>query len=392
MPRIGELTAPLRPYWQTLDESVRLYQGNAVEVLARLPSQSVHCVVTSPPYWGLRDYGVEGQLGSEPSPDCGTQGKAQCGKCFVCSMVAVFRGVHRVLRDDGVLWLNLGDSYSGGSGGNATNSDKQKSNEGTMIEPRKGYNGLPSGNLVGIPWRVALALQADGWILRQDIIWHKPSPMPESVRNRCTKAHEYVFLLTKSMRYFYDAKGVKEDAKYGRVETPNERPREGRKAQSSGMWRRAGNLVEGVDRDKGGEQSERIYDPSTGRNKRSVWTVASQGYPGAHFATFPTKLIEPMIKAGTSEKGCCSICGAPWTRVADSDTWKVGCQCRAEVKPCVVLDPFIGSGTTAEVSMILGRECWGIDLSEKYLKHNAISRIEGVLYRYRRTHLMPRKG
>lgn len=185
----------LQPYWTTNDgQLVKLYHGDVLHVLRQLPSQSVHCVVTSPPYWGLRDYGVDHQLGSEKSPDClGWARGVNCAEkdwengCHVCRMVLVFREVRRLLRDDGTFWLNYGDTYNA--------------------------PGL-QGNLVGVPWRVALALQADGWVLRQDIIWHKPSPMPESVKNRCTKSHEYVFLLTKKCsRYYYNAEAIKENSK-----------------------------------------------------------------------------------------------------------------------------------------------------------------------------------
>lgn len=328
-------------WWSTTDgNTVRLYLGDAVEVLCGLPAESVHCCVTSPPYWGLRDYKtgawvggdskckhnpitesqihsviglshatqeekersrrtlrqnvcecgakrIDKQLGSEPYPDCGTHGQARCGGCFVCSMVAVFREVRRVLRNDGTLWLNLGDTYAGGGGycseaaKNRRNS-KQSTNRAGQAGVGKSNatrgTGLLSGNLVGIPWRVAFALQADGWVLRQDIIWSKSNPMPESMKNRCTKAHEYIFLLTKSNRYYYDAKAIKEKAVSGtdlgilRIQIKDE----------TGMV--SGNktktvckpLADGIDSRKG--------NPSGQANKRSVWTVATQGYSGAHFA------------------------------------------------------------------------------------------------------------
>jgi DNA modification methylase len=462
MPRIGTTgTVALRPFWQTSDgRHVRLYQGNVTDVLAKLSPKSVHCCVTSPPYWGLRDYGTgkwEGgdpncdhkkgvvaitgdmpgrrkstlghnpekvstitaqqdhqfkdeckkcgavrhdhQLGSEPSPDCGTHGQAQCGRCFVCSMVAVFRGVHRVLRDDGTLWLNLGDSYASGGGGKQGQTGQRANRRHTQERLLNNANiELPSGNLVGIPWRVALALQADGWILRQDIIWSKPAPMPESVKNRCTKSHEYVFLLAKRGGYFYDHEAVREDVKVNSGQNMRSSPH--------------GDMVlERGHRD----QVERTYDRVCGANKRSVWTISPQGYEGAHFATFPPKLIEPMIKAGTSEKGCCSKCGAPWKRIVEEKKertrtgenvkegtdnvygdnkkyrevitesvtvgWEPSCECNADVIPCTVLDPFIGSGTTCAVSVELGRSSVGIDLSEKYLTNNAVPRIEGALLR-----------
>ena len=420
MPKIGTTgTVALRPFWQTSDgRHVRLYQGNVTDVLAKLPPKSVHCCVTSPPYWGLRSYLDADnplkvyEIGSEPSPDCGTHGQAQCGRCFVCNMVAVFRGVRRVLRDDGTLWLNLGDSYGGASGNNPSSKSTLTTNGGRGPKPGDKYsaeagggsgksNGstcLPSGNLVGVPWRVALALQADGWVLRQDIIWSKPAPMPESVKNRCTKSHEYVFLLAKRGGYFYDHEAVREDVKVNSGQNMRSSPH--------------GDMVlERGHRD----QVERTYDRVCGANKRSVWTISPQGYEGAHFATFPPKLIEPMIKAGTSEKGCCSKCGAPWKRIVEEKKertrtgenvkegtdnvygdnkkyrevitesvtvgWEPSCECNADVIPCTVLDPFIGSGTTCAVSVELGRSSVGIDLSEKYLTNNAVPRIEGALLR-----------
>lgn len=299
-----------KPFWQTADQkTVRLYQGDTRAVLRRLPEKSVHCVVTSPPYWALRDYQVAGQLGSESSPDCGTMGQAQCGDCFVCSMVSVFREVYRVLRDDGTLWLNLGDSYNSNTGigfnANAYKGNQSPARLETAKQQLKNRPklGMPSGNLVGIPWRVALALQNDGWILRQDIIWHKPSPMPESAKNRCTKAHEYVFLFAKRSGYFYDAEAIKETA-----DTADLPPRTLGKKQSETEF--DGMISHNED------HARAVLERVPRRNRRSVWNVASQGYPGAHFATYPPKLIEPMILAGTSERGCCTDCGTPWKRVS----------------------------------------------------------------------------
>lgn len=276
----------------------------------------------------------------------------------------------------------------------------QSSNDGTTTSPGV-KSGLKPGNLVGVPWRVALALQGDGWVLRQDVIWHKPSPMPESVRNRCTKAHEYVFLLTKGAKYFYDAEAIKE---------PTVRP---------GEIRKAGHKAVGVS--PVNKMSVEDVTSVNWSNRRSVWTISAQGYPGAHFATFPPKLIEPMIRAGTSERGCCAECGAPWRRVMEERQlkrdrpndyvkrtgeegtgnscsnsvagvetrtvgWEPTCKCGdVGTIPCTVLDPFIGSGTSCDVSIELGRHSVGIDLSEKYLRDNAIPRITGALLRRRTT-------
>ncbi len=289
-------------------EQGELYCGDVLEQLGYLDDGSVDCVVTSPPYFGLRDYGMDGQIGLEKTP-----------QDFVESMVRVFREIHRVLKDDGTVWLNLGDSYngSGGAGGDY--------NKGGLKEGQPRYKGrnvpsLKRKDLIGIPWRVAFALQDDGWYLRQDIIWHKPNPMPESVRDRCTKAHEYIFLLTKKPKYFFDNVAIKEPAKnWGTRNRDNMRNgTKDPKLKHHGL--------------KGKE-----WEENPKRNKRSVWFMATRSYKGAHFATFPPKLIEPCILAGCPEDG-------------------------------VVLDPFIGSGTTAVVAMQNNRRFIGIDLNPEYLK------------------------
>ena len=289
--------------------------GSCLNVLPTLAAQSVHTCVTSPPYWGLRDYGVDGQFGLEATPDE-----------YVDNMVAVFREVWRVLRDDGTLWLNLGDSYANtGKGGGGRQGNAWLDHGGKTTDCAGTFKYAPPGlkpkDLVGIPWRVAFALQADGWYLRSDIIWHKPNPMPESVTDRPTKAHEYIFLLSKSQRYYYDADAIKEDAKY-----PNDKRRP---LGSEGAWQMDG-------RGRGDNGGGVAYEHETSRsNKRSVWTVPPQTYKGAHFATFPPKLIEPCVLAG------CPLGGT-------------------------VLDPFMGSGTTAQVAQELGREWVGIELNEEY--------------------------
>lgn len=453
----------LRPFWTTKDKRlVRLYQGDVIAVLKELPEKSVQMVVTSPPYWGLRDYGTAeweggdescnhvqtprisakstlnrtpGQYASEEAIERRDKAREvlyplECKKCgakridqqigsektpeeFVAKMVEVFREVRRVLRDDGVLFLNLGDSY-----------------------------GSSSGNLVGMPWRVALALQADGWVLRQDIIWAKPSPMPESVRNRCTKAHEYIFLLTKKgSGYFCDMEAVRENS-LGPIQ-------EGQSASSGYSGNPRITNYHKLVGDSGGTRNKRsvwnVEDENRlfcwlGDNapellkeyllglgeKLDVWNVASEAYSGAHFATFPKKLILPCILAGTSEKGCCVKCGAPWKRVTEEKKltrerpndyvkrtgeegtgsscansvagvdvktvgWEPTCDCDSDaeglaedvvpydVEPCVVLDPFVGSGTTCCVAIANKRRSVGVDLSEEYLRENAIPRIIGEL-------------
>ena len=300
----------------------KIFQGDVIDRLGELPEESVQCVVTSPPYWGLRDYGNDGQLGLEETPEK-----------YVEKMVKVFREVKRVLKNDGTVWLNLGDSYASSiKGDNRTREEKQKkSNLNKNKNPEldksqyikqgtyKVVHGLKPKDLVGIPWRVAFALQADGWWLRQDIIWHKPNPMPESVTDRCTKSHEYIFLLTKSAKYFYDADGIRE------------------LAQDWGIRDRS--------QLRGGTQDDLLKHrglkdanfAQTGRNKRSVWTITTRPYKEAHFAVFPPELPELCIKAGTSE----------------GDT---------------VLDPFFGSGTTGWVAQRLGRKWIGIELNPDYVK------------------------
>lgn len=351
----------------------------------------VHCVVTSPPYWGLRDYGVDGQIGLEPTPDA-----------FVETMVQVFREVRRVLRDDGTCWVNLGDSYNAHPGQRKTTDKagpKQRSDRGSIGAPSRCVNALKPKDLIGIPWRVALALQADGWWLRSDCIWSKSNPMPESVTDRPTKSHEYVFLLTKRERYFYDAEAAKESAIHaGRTISLGE------KSMSRGQANGANVAASG----NGKAESYVVVD---GRNLRTVWTIPKAPYPGAHFATFPPALPEKCINLGTSEAGSCASCGKPWERVVDSERvatrpgnnskvyvdpdgspyqqhsgtiignrdpmrhttqkrtrgFQPACECGAPAVPCLVLDPFNGSGTTGMVARQLGRRYVGLDLSTDYL-------------------------
>ena len=283
--------------------------GDVREQLKQLLDQSVNCVVTSPPYWGLRDYGNDGQIGLEQEPED-----------FINELVSVFREVKRVLRDDGTLWLNIGDSYSGSGKGTAGNLGK-KHNERHLEHKTGGL--IPSGtkpkDLVGIPWMLAFALRADGWYLRQDIIWHKPNPMPESVRDRCTKAHEYIFLLSKSPKYFFDNQAMQEPStQLGKTNI-----------------RFGGNKYGDSDDPKHATKSGNTYVDSGKRNKRSVWTVTTRPFKGAHFATFPPALIEPCILAGCPEGG-------------------------------TVLDPFFGAGTTGLVAQRHNRKWIGCELNPEY--------------------------
>jgi DNA modification methylase len=325
--------------------SIRILIGDCREKLRKLPDGSVHCCVTSPPYFGLRDYGVEGQMGLEPTPDE-----------FVAGMVEVFREVRRVLRDDGTLWLNIGDSYAGSWGaqsrGNETGERSSTIQGGSMLSARqieahpkgtqtgslKNTPGCKPKDLIGIPWMLAFALRADGWFLRQDIIWSKPNPMPESVRDRCTKAHEYLFLLSKSQRYYYDAEAIAEtvsDATVARL-AQNVEPQTGSDrvpGKTNGRMKAVGRPGPNANSSlqmsgKGGFVVER-------RNKRSVWEVATQPFSEAHFATYPPALIEPCILAG------CPVDGT-------------------------VLDPFGGAGTTGLVADRLGRDAILIELNPDY--------------------------
>ena len=386
---------------------IRLLTGDCRDVLRTLPACSVHTVITSPPYYGLRDYGTAqwdgGDSGCDhvaqrsvgastlkndgrPNPGIlehhkvpGVPYRDICGKCgarridrqlgleatpeaYLSAMVEVFREVRRVLRDDGTCWVNQGDLFV----------NKQ---------------------LQMMPARFALALQADGWFLRSSIIWAKPNPMPESCTDRPTSAHEHVFLLSKAARYFYDADAVREAQSEGTIERFGNGNAPRKPAVKQG----------GTDR-----QSDTWRDPvgvlANGRNLRNVWTIATQAFPDVHYATFPTALVERCIRAGTSERGCCAACGAPWCRVTETnytpggpkhsgnakalryirdgeredsgyktrhDTttgWSPGCTCDAGVVPCTVLDPFIGSGTTALVADRLQRNAIGIDLNTDYAR------------------------
>lgn len=439
--RIGESGAQGRAERETVERVGipvnEILVGDAAEQLRQLPAQSVHCVVTSPPYWGLRDYGVQGQHGLETTP-----------QEYLDRMVATFRAVRRVLRRDGTLWLNMGDCYATGAGriGNhpgggeqgarwrgdvdRNRDEKRRSTRdgshcgkhtaiaalGPMNQPKRmPIPGLKPKDLVGMPWRLALALQADGWWLRQDNIWAKRNVMPESVRDRTTRSHEYVFQLTRAEHYFYDSFAIEEP------QSDHERTRR-LKEQSEGLdtiyhLKRHDQLD--FKQTKPGRSGavktvaarHNLAMKGT-RNKRSVWFIGTQPFKDAHFATFPEKLIEPCILAGTSERGCCSLCGTPRVRTVTPTAeyaallnanlgnnhlktraqdmidgrggngiashgnvgrsyrttgWTPGCSCGlGGIVPCTVLDPFMGAGTTALVSLKLGRRFIGIELKPEY--------------------------
>ena len=453
--------------------SVDIICADVREALARFPDGHFHCCVTSPPFWGLRDYGLEptawgpddcehewvveslpavkGERGAGTrwQHEDGSRGnsgydypgatekwseikshkvdRAFCRRCnawrgtlgleptpelYVEHLVSVMREVRRVLRDDGTLWLNLGDSYCSSPRGNdpgdystssLTNPQRQDSlprpsyrrdRRPREDDPHRAVLGLKPKDLVGIPWMVAFALRADGWWLRSDIVWSKPNPMPESVRDRPTRSHEYLFLLTKSQRYYYDQDAIREPITGESVERYA--------AGYKGSWKRAREGSVSDERMKGHE----AIPEAAGRNRRSVWEIATQPYPDAHFATFPEKLVEPCILT-TSEWGCCPDCGAPWERVVErkamqidrsgnhppelrtrtsgtmteppqSETtgWDPTCDCLTmdEMRtmvvpspvPCRVLDPFAGSGTVGLVAERLGRHSVLIDAKEEY--------------------------
>jgi DNA modification methylase len=328
--------------------------GDCRDTMRRWAAQGlkVQMCVTSPPYFGLRDYGHAGQIGLEPTPEA-----------YIAAMVEVFRCVRDVLTDDGTLWLNIGDSYNAYNGNRGRSTSFQQATEEAMPKLPKGAGltvpYLKNKDLIGIPWMLAFALRADGWYLRQDIIWHKPNPMPESVRDRCTKAHEYIFLLSKSERYYFDSEAMKEPAVGGLA--GNTKPTKAGRAYEAGAaeHRTAAGLHKWADRQRSRRDSfkrddskraevipgqtvgthrpdrpESDYDIEK-RNRRSVWTVATTPYSGAHFATFPPALIEPCILAGSRPED-------------------------------VVLDCFMGSGTTGQVAQALGRRWLGCELNPAY--------------------------
>ena len=368
-----------------------------------LADESVQCCVTSPPYWGLRSYrGGENMIGLEPTFED-----------HLTNLVAVFREVRRVLRKDGTLWLNYGDAYAGswgdyrptGTGGQRSKSTDRWERAGslptTMLPPacNAKKQGYKSKDLMLMPARVALALQADGWWIRSEIVWHKPNPMPESVTDRPTNAHEKVFLLTKSATYFYDAEAV-------RVDSTTDRARGTRRNGAP-------------ERNDGDSPQLNQKDTAATANLRNVWKIPTQGVSDAHFATFPERLVEPCILAGTSAEGACEKCGAPWVRVVEKEVvknrpsagndqrargedklnaeskhghkgnnlqtkftttgWKPTCDCESEKVPCTVLDPFVGSGTTLRVATRLNRTGIGCDLGYQEIAQRRTMNVQRML-------------
>lgn len=389
--------------------------GNCLEVMADMPAGYAHTVVTSPPYWNLRDYGIQptswadgwvGVLGLEPTPEAYV---AHMVEVFRAHMVEVFRAVRRVLRNDGTLWLNIGDSFvtkPQWSAGRSTLQSPKRRGEAKKVTLAKRKrqltpDGLKQKDLVGIPWMLAFALRADGWYLRSEVIWHKRAPMPESSLDRPTRSHEQIFLLAKSRRYFFDQVAASEPASgnaHHRGDGNNPKAamngRESRIKQNRSFAARHAGVVER-------------------RNMRTVWTLGAEGFDGAHFATMPTELVRKCLIASTSERGACAVCGAPWKRVTrktrvatrpgnatkvgrasshedspynehrsqiignrdpqrhvtrvETIGWKAGCQCEpAATVPAVVLDPFAGAGTVGVVARRLGLSFVGIDASPEY--------------------------
>lgn len=317
-----------------------IIEDDCIAGMQKLPDDTVHCCVTSPPYWGLRDYNHAGQIGLEKTPEE-----------YVARMVAVFREVKRILRDDATLWLNLGDSYWSDTlarkdavesmWGNRPASNLISGRSSIPINNRRGGlgkrpDGLKPKDLVGIPWRVALALQADGWFLRQDIIWNKPNPMPESVDDRCTKAHEYIFLMSKRQHYFYDHEAIREPVASSTVSRLSQKNLCNQTGSTRVVGKTNGNM--------------RAVGNTETRNRRSVWTVGTKGYRGAHFAVYPEELIEPCVLAGCPSGG-------------------------------IVFDPFTGSGTTAVVALRNSRNFIGTELNPEYCKI-ARNRIQSVMPLY----------
>lgn len=333
--------------------------GEALARLRDLPDASIHCAVTSPPYFGLRNYADQtDQIGLEATPDE-----------YVARLVGIFREVRRVLRDDGTFWLNVGDSYANRQrqSGDEHAGEISRRNKGQITE---GTRPLPSGykekDLIGTPWLLAFALRADGWYLRQEIIWAKKVPMPESVHDRCTRSHEHIFMLSKSPAYFYDHEAIKEPVGESMQAAIDKGQRAKGEYKHDSDTRLSGGKAGVRSGNRVFEDAEALARLSGGRNKRDVWWLSNSPSGLGHHAMFPPQIPLPCIRAGTSEKGCCPTCGAPWVRTEDK-AWSKNCACTfAEPVPCRVLDPFHGSGTTGAVAEFLGRHYTGIELNAQY--------------------------
>lgn len=350
--------------------------GDALAVLKTLPDNFVQCVVSSPPYYGLRDYGVDGQIGLEETP-----------QAFVAKLVEVFREVRRVLRPDGTCWINIGDSYANDTKwGGSTGGKHVQELHGTNSTRARRQTGFKPKDLMMIPARVAIALQDDGWYLRQDLVWNKDNCMPESVLDRCTRSHEYVYMLTKREKYFYDAESIKEPA-------VSDHP-------SGNGFKRPARLSY-LNADGTARGNEKQWQVTPDRNRRSVWNIATEPFPGAHFAVMPSKLVELCILAGTAPRAC-EHCGTPWQRVTVStghvnkreqahapystptktdstgwaptrratDQWLPSCKCANNTGSgkCICLDPFMGAGTVGLVALQHSRNYLGIELNPTYIE------------------------
>lgn len=409
------------------NEVIALVNANSLHIPLR--DESIHTVVTSPPYYALRDYKTDGQLGLEKRADClGWATGQPCGECYICQMVAVFREVKRVLRKDGVCFLNIGDSYANGSSGGQNNFSSSTLSGGKgMRDPfnkrelSKMGDGLKPKDMMLIPQRLALALQADGWWVRSDIIWAKPNPMPESVTDRPTKSHEYIWLLAKSKDYFWDQEAVREAIKdvtiqrLGQNNFANQKggakdPKTGNRSER----RTLENLKERYSKEGVWDDRFTGYElwkeKGIGRNIRTVWEIPTQPYSGAHYATYPEELVLRCLKAAISERGCCPKCGKQWERMIDrmspgkhesekqtvdsgrgnggdrskhaepsvnlTTGFRPSCSHDLPPVPATILDPFAGSGTTLLVAKRMGLNAIGLDLSYQYLRENAWQRVQ----------------
>ena len=424
-----------------MSPEVTVLYGDAWALTATLEPTSIDCIITSPPYWGLRDYGTGTWEGGDPTCDHAErairagrglaewgavhgysgghkvgrvpeiQYRGECGKCgalrrdrqfgleatpqeYVAKLVDLFRRLRPALKEAGTVWLNLGDSYCGNGGGVTGGRGALDPASDPYKKWLRDWGSLKPKDLVGIPWAVAFALRDDGWYLRSDIIWAKPNPMPESVTDRPTKAHEYVFLLAKSERYFFDQEAIRTPCLPTSVQRCAPHRADTGLSDRMGAFKRPGGNPNTLAKEN--------LAPEAGRNIRTVWEISTQPYPEAHFATFPAKLVEPCVMAGTSERGVCPECGKPWERIVEvsggaigrswhdhdddlqvgqraenaakgghgytrrSTGWRPTCSCGVDPIPATVLDPFLGSGTTAEVARRLGRDCIGFELNEAY--------------------------